>query len=213
MIFTRSLGDLCILIRVRLGGSGEGCGPASALRTFDPGVDESLPQASPFPPVNRLRKPRRQSPGLRSKLNDRVAARDDAALHAARSSRVIFFRVHPIRDPRREDSFLQVQRVSNTRRCQHGQRSRRSTTRCDYFNSNSCCPLGPTTAHVLPATCTGNSDPFDSHMWTDRQSTRGCSRSRSEGQRIFRRMRKRGRMGGAGSLGDMHASSVCFYMP
>ena len=141
-----------------------------------------------------------------------MAARDDAASRASRTSRVIFFHVVPIRDPRREDFFLQVQHVSNTRRCELGQRSRRSPTRCVCFDSNPCCALDPTTAHVLPAICAGNSHSFDSHIWTDRQDTRGCSRVPSKGHRIFMRMRTRGWMGGAGSLGDMHASSVCLYM-
>ena len=82
----------------------------------------SLPQASPFPPVNRLRNPRSAGLLRRRWTDDRVAARDDTAPIASRSSRVIFFRLAATRDPRREERFLQVQRVSNTRHCELGQR-------------------------------------------------------------------------------------------
>ena len=105
-----------------------------------------------------------------------------------------------------------MQHSSSERSCELGQRSRRSTTRCDIFNLNPCCALGPITAHMPPAICIGNSDPFGSHMWTDRQYTLGCSRGCSEGQRKFMRTGRRRLSGGAGSLGGMHASPVCFHM-
>jgi len=141
-----------------------------------------------------------------------VAARDDAAPRASRSSRVIFFQVGLLRDPRREDCVLQVQRVSKLRRCELGQRSRRSLHRCDCFNSNPPTALGPTTAHMPPAISTRDSVPLDSHLWTDRQNMRGSSRGPSEGQRKFVRMRSRGWTRGAGSLCVMYGLSVCLYM-
>ena len=138
-------------------------------------VEVPVATSSPFPPVTVFEKHDGSRRSAASKLNDSVAARDDAWPRAARISNVIFCCLAPTRDPRREDCFLQVQHVSNTCRCELGQRSRRSHTRCDFFDSNPCCTLGPTTAHILPAISTGDSVPLDSHTWTDRQNTRGCS--------------------------------------
>ena len=48
-----------------------------------------------------------------------------------------------------------------------------------FFHSNPRRPLEPFTASITPAICTAHALPFDSHMWTDRQSLqwwlRGCS--------------------------------------
>ena len=80
---------------------------ARAARASCPGVGKGL---------KALRKARWLAEHGASKLSDGVAARDDAAPLASRSSRVIFFHVRLLRDRRLEDCFLQVQRVSITRR-------------------------------------------------------------------------------------------------
>ena len=60
-------------------------------------------------------------PGDSARCCPRAAAeRDDAAASASRSWLLIFFLVRPLRDPRLDDFFLEVQHGSTTRRCSSG---------------------------------------------------------------------------------------------